>query len=149
MATIHLPNDFKEFLQLLNQKKVKYLLIGGFAVGYYGYPRSTADIDIWFAFNKENINNIREVLNEFGFGLQKIYDDSFWEFGNIIRMGRPPFRIELMSSISGVDFDECFKKRKTVNIDNMQINIISYNHLKINKSASGRTKDLNDLEHLP
>ncbi|MDX1524140.1 MAG: hypothetical protein R3264_21095, partial [Anaerolineae bacterium] len=90
MATIHLPPDFKEFLQLLNSHQVEYLLIGGYAVGYYGYPRATADMDIWIAINLENATKVVNVLQEFGFGIEELTPDLFLKEEQIIRMGVPP-----------------------------------------------------------
>ncbi len=149
MATVRLPPDFKEFLQLLNSHQVEYLLIGGYAVGYYGYPRATADMDIWIAVQPENANKIVTVLREFGFDVDNLRPELFLKPEQIIRLGVPPFRIEILTSISGVSFDECYAKRNIVNLDDVPVNLISLKHLKLNKKASGRHKDLNDLENLP
>ena len=148
MATVHLPQDFKEFLQLLNAHQVDYLLIGGYAVGYHGYPRATADIDIWIAMHSLNADKVVVVLKEFGFDVPELKPDIFLKEDQIIRMGMPPIRIEIATTISGVDFDECFRERIIDELDGVQVNIISYKHLIINKKASGRHKDLDDLEHL-
>ena len=149
MATVRLPPDFKEFLQLLNSHQVEYLLIGGYAVGYYGYPRATADMDIWIAVQPENANKIVTVLREFGFDVDNLRPELFLKPEQIIRLGVPPFRIEILTSISGVSFDECYAKRNIVDLDDVPVNLISLKHLKLNKKASGRHKDLNDLENLP
>ncbi len=148
MATVHLPPDFKEFLQLLNFHQVEYLLIGGYAVGYYGYPRATADMDIWIAIQVENAEKVVKVLQEFGFGVEELTPDLFLKEEQIIRMGAPPVRIELLTTISGVSFEECYVARQVDVFDGVEVNLISLEHLKINKKASGRYKDLNDLEHL-
>ncbi len=148
MATIQLPKDFKEFLLLLNQYEVEYLLVGGFAVGYYGFPRATLDIDFFISFKKHNIDKVKIVLREFGFDFPEIDDDNFWEFGKIIRMGNPPVRIELISQASGVEFDDCYNDRLEGEIDGIKINIISLADLKKNKLSAGRHKDLNDIENL-
>lgn len=148
MATVHLPPDFKEFLQLLNSRQVEYLLIGGYAVGYYGYPRATADMDIWIAIEPENATKVVKVLQEFGFGVEELTPDLFLEEEQIIRMGIPPMRIELLTTISGVSFEECYAARQVDVLDGVKVNLISLEHLKINKKASGRHKDLNDLENL-
>ncbi len=146
---IRLPKDFKEFLQLLNREKVEYLLIGGFAVAYYGYPRTTLDIDFYISIKSDNIEKLVKVLDNFGFGLPEIRKKEFWEEGKIIRMGNPPMRIELISEASGIIFDECYLKRNEDVIDGIKVNIISLSDLKNNKLAAGRHKDLNDLEFLP
>ena len=148
MATIHLPPDFKDFLKLLKENKVRYLLIGGYAVGYHGYPRATADIDIWVAMHADNAEKIVRVLREFGFENPELSKELFLKDRQIIRMGVPPIRIEICTSISGVEFDHCYKNRVTDNLDGVEVDLISLKDLKINKKASGRFKDLNDLENL-
>jgi predicted nucleotidyltransferase len=146
---IVLPPDFKDFLKLLNDKKIRYLLIGGYAVGYHGYPRATNDMDIWIAMDHENAELMANVLKEFGFDTPQLSKDLFLKEDRIIRMGIAPMRIEILTSISGVKFDECYQKKVVDEIDGIQIAIISLEKLKINKKASGRHKDLDDYEHLP
>lgn len=148
MATIHLPPDFKEFLQLLNVHQVDYLLIGGYAVGYHGYPRATADIDVWITAHAANAEKVVAALTEFGFHVPELKPEIFLKEDQIIRMGVPPIRIEIVTTISGVEFDECYQERITDELDGVRVNLISLKHLKINKKASGRYKDLDDLEHL-
>ncbi len=148
MVMIQLPQDFKEFLKLLNKHEVKYLLIGGYAVSYHGYPRSTADMDIWVAIEPNNADRLVAVLREFGFDVPKLETSLFLNEDKVIRMGLPPLRIEVLTTISGVNFDECYSGRIIDNIDGVEVNIISLKHLKINKKASGRYKDLDDLEYL-
>jgi hypothetical protein len=133
---------------LLNEKEVEYLLIGGYAVGYHGYPRPTGDMDIWIAISRENAEKIVSTLEEF-IGLEDISTDLFLKEDSIVRMGVAPFKLEITTSIDGVTFDECYAERETVVIDGIEINLISLHHLKINKRASGRLKDLADLENLP
>jgi hypothetical protein len=144
-----LSNDFKEFLKLLNAHKVEYLLIGGYAVGYYGYPRATADMDIWIAMNPANADKVITVLKEFGFNEPDLLPEVFLKEKQIIRMGFPPVRIEIATTISGVNFDECYAQRVVAEIDGIQTNLISLSHLKMNKKASARHQDIADLEHLP
>ncbi|MDE0318144.1 MAG: nucleotidyltransferase [Candidatus Poribacteria bacterium] len=148
MATIQLPLDFKEFLKLLNSHQIKYLLIGGYAVNYHGYPRTTGDIDIWVAIQQENAEKLVDTLREFGFESAQLTVDLFMKEDQIVRMGIPPFRIELLTTISGVNFEECYLDRITDVIDDVEVQIISLEHLKLNKQASGRYKDLDDLENL-
>lgn len=143
---ILLPPDFREFLQLLNSHKVKYLLVGGYAVGYYGYPRATADMDIWVATDAENVEKVLTALAEFGF--TEVDPKLFAKEKQVLRMGVPPLRIELLTGISGAEFDDCYSRRAVVNLG-VEVNLISLEDLKTNKAASGRYKDLNDLEHLP
>jgi hypothetical protein len=149
MATTRLLPDFKEFLKLLNVHQVEYLLIGGYAVGYYGYPRATVDMDIWIAMNPANADRVIAVLNEFGFNPPDLSPDLFLKERQIIRMGVPPVRIELATTISGVNFSECYAERMSDELDGVKVNLISLKHLKANKKASGRHQDIADLEHLP
>jgi len=149
MATVNLPPDFKEFLKLLNAHQVEYLLIGGYAVAYHGYPRATADMDIWIATHPQNTRKIVIVLKEFGFDLPGLTAELFQKKDQIIRMGVPPVRIEIATSISGVTFAECYASRVVDVLDEVEVNLIDLAHLKINKKAAGRHKDLDDLENLP
>lgn len=146
---IELPRDFKEFLKLLNDKNAEYLLIGGYAVGYHGYPRATNDIDIWVAVKPDNAERIVSALREFGFDDSELSTTMLLQENQIIRLGTPPMRIEILTGISGVVFDECYSQRVSDIIDGVPVNIINLHHLKINKKASGRHKDLDDLESLP
>lgn len=146
---IQLPPDFKEFLSLLNAKKVEYLLIGGYAVGYHGYVRATGDIDVWISPKAENAGRTISALREFGFELPEHSQNLLLMPDNILRMGVPPVRIKVLSSISGVSFDECYAERVTAIIDDVELPVISLHHLKINKRAAGRPKDMVDVEHLP
>ena len=145
---IRLPKDFKELLQLLNSKKIEYLVVGGYAVALYGYPRATGDMDIWIALSKDNAHKTVEALKEFGFDAPELTEELFLEKEKNIRMGNPPLRIEILTSIDGVEFTECYGNKKTVTIDDIDINFISLEDLKKNKKASGRYQDLADLENL-
>lgn len=148
MDTIQIPPDFKEFLQLLNNRDVEYLVIGGYAVGYYGYPRATGDMDIWIAFQPNNLRAVAEALREFGFPIPEP-TESFLSEGQFVGIGNSPLRIEVLTSISGVDFAECYAARTEDIIDGVEISFIGLQQLKQNKQASGRAKDVNDLLNLP
>ena len=148
MAMIQLPPDFKEFLKLLNSHRVEYLLVGGYAVGYHGYPRATGDMDLWVAIRQNNAEKLVVVLREFGLNAPQLSADIFLQENQIIRMGVPPMRIELLTTISGVDFDSCYSERIVDVIDSVEVHIINLKHLKQNKQASGRHKDLDDLQYL-
>ena len=149
MATVNLPPDFKEFLKLLNAHRVEYLLIGGYAVAYHGYPRATADMDIWIATDSPNAQRVVTVLKEFGFDRPELTPELFQKKDEIIRMGVPPVRIEIATGISGVTFAECYASRVVDVLDEVEVNVIDLAHLKINKKAAGRHKDLDDLDNLP
>lgn len=146
---LELPLDFKEFLKLLNEKNVRYLLIGGYAVGYHGYPRATNDMDVWVAVHPDNARRIVDVLKDFGFDLPELTPDLFLKENKIVRMGNPPMRLEISTGISGVEFEESYASKIVDTLDGVEVNIIDLTHLKANKKAAGRLKDLADLENLP
>ena len=149
MATINLPPDFSEFVRLLNAHQVEYLLIGGYAVAYHGYPRATADMDIWIATHPRNAARVVAALKEFGFDVPALSVELFQTENQIVRMGVPPVRIEIATGISGVSFAECYAARVIDVLDGLEVSLISLHDLKRNKRASGRHKDLDDLENLP
>ncbi len=149
MATIRLPPDLKEFIKLLNEKKVEYLLIGGYAVGYHGYPRPTGDMDIWIAISPKNARKVVAVLRKFGFDLADLSPRLFLHKDRIFQMGVSPIKIDISTTISGVSFARCYAKRIVDELDGVRVNLINLKDLKTNKKASGRHKDLNDLENLP
>jgi predicted nucleotidyltransferase len=148
MATIRLHPDFRDFLKLLNSARVEYLLIGGYAVGYYGYSRATLDMDVWIALSPTNAKKAAGALMRFGFPAASIDEAAFLDKTRIVRLGLPPVRMELMTDISGVTFDVCFARRKRAVIDGIRINLIALEDLIANKLAIGRHKDLDDVEHL-
>jgi hypothetical protein len=145
---LELANDYKEFLRLLRAHEVEYLLIGDWAVGYHGYPRATYDLDVWIAISPANADRIVKALTEFGFDVTELSSNLFLQPNKIVRMGVEPVRIEVMTSISGVEFDECYRERLETTLNDIRVNLINLRHLKINKEASGRLKDLADLEQL-
>lgn len=122
------------------------MLIGGYAVGYHGYPRPTGDMDIWIARNPENARKIVDALEQFGFDCPA---ELLQTENQVVRMGVPPFRLEILTTISGVDFSDCYSERLQVLLDQIEVSLISLPQLKINKKASGRSKDITDLENLP
>jgi hypothetical protein len=131
---------------LLNLKKVEYLIIGGYAVGYHGYPRPTGDLDIWISNARENAGRTHEALEEFGFSCRI---DLLLQDNQVVRMGIPPFRIEVLTTIDGVEFVDCYSERVTADVNGVEVSLISLPRLKENKKASGRSIDVTDLEHLP
>ena len=149
MAKIELHPDFKDFLRLLNSHGIEYLLVGGYAVGYHGYPRATGDMDIWIAVDEANAKKAVSVLREFGMPEKEVTKEMFLEKDKIIRMGIPPVQIEVITGVSGVSFSDCYSRREIIEIDGIPTNFISLEDLKTNKRATGRYKDLEDLKHLP
>jgi hypothetical protein len=145
---IEFPKDFKEFLQLLNSRRIEYLVIGGYAVGYHGYPRATGDMDVWVAITEQNANKMVEALKEFGFDLPELNKELFLKEQKVIRMGVPPMRLEILTSIDGVDFNTCYDNRVIADFGDIKVNFISRRDLLTNKRASGRPQDLVDFEKL-
>ena len=144
-----LTDDFKEFLQWLTASRVDYLLVGGYAVGLHGYPRATNDLDVWVRATPENATRIVEALRGFGFGSVTIAPELFINPRSIVRLGVPPFRIEIMTSIDGVVYDECRARAVEFDVEGLAVPTISLSDLRVNKRAAGRHKDLADLENLP
>jgi hypothetical protein len=145
----NLPQDFKEFLSLLNKHEVDYLLVGGYAVALHGYPRYTGDIDFWVDTSEENAQKIVTVLKEFGFDLPELSKEMFLDPNRMTRMGREPLKIEILNSISGLTFEEGKQGATSVEVEGIHIPLIGLRELRRNKKASGRSKDLADLENLP
>ncbi|MCP5053675.1 MAG: hypothetical protein GY940_41300 [bacterium] len=146
MALKRLPEDFKDFLNFLNKNAVKYLLVGGWAVGIYGNPRATGDMDILIAIDESNLEKLLKALYEFGAPTVDKYH--FKEKGNVFRMGRSPIKIDVINEASGIDIKDCYSRRNIVRVDGIDISLISKRDLIINKKTSGRTKDIADVESL-
>jgi hypothetical protein len=143
-----LSKDFKEFLELLNENKVKYLVVGGYAVAFHGHPRYTKDIDVWIELSPDNANNILNALKEFGFGSLGLKPDDFLESDQIIQLGYPPNRIDILTSLTDLKFEDCYKTKVEVEIQGLHIDFIDIENLKKNKRATGRPQDLADAENL-
>ena len=143
-----LSQDFKEFIELLNAHNVEYLIVGGYALAFHGHPRHTKDIDVWIAANVNNAQKMLQVLRDFGFASLPLTEEDFLEAENIIQLGFPPNRIDILTSIDGVQFSDCIKRALIINIDNTPIHLIDIEKLIENKMASGRLQDLADVEAL-
>ena len=144
-----LTDDFREFLRLLNANRVDYLIVGGYAVGLHGYPRATVDLDVWVRAAPDNAERILHALRDFGFAVPALGARLFVDPRSIVRFGTPPFRIEVMTSIDGVEYDACRANATTFDIGGLAVPVISLADLKTNKRSAGRHKDLADLDHLP
>jgi len=140
--------DFHQFVKSLTEAKVDYLIVGGYAVGIHGHPRYTGDMDIWINQNQENAKRVIEAIDYFGFSSLGITVDDLLVPKNVIQMGNPPLRIDILTEIDGVGFEDCFPNKKVVTIAGLQFNFISYKDLIKNKLASGRAKDLDDVSNL-
>jgi hypothetical protein len=144
-----LTKDFKEFLRCLNAHGVEFLVIGGHAVAFHGYPRATSDLDIWVAVNPSNASLLVDALKDFGFDLPELNAELFLREDRLIRMGVAPNRIEIQTGIDGVTFAHCYPRRVTAVLDEVPVAFISLPDLKANKAAAARNKDLADLDNLP
>ena len=140
--------DFKEFIELLNKNSVKYLVVGGYALAFHGYPRYTKDIDFWVWVNKTNTINIIKPLKEFGFSSLDLNEDDFLSPGYVVQLGLPPARIDMLTSVTGLEFEECYELREHIDIQGSIIDFIDLDSFKKNKKAVGRHQDLADLENL-
>ncbi len=143
-----LNRDFKEFLELLNKHEVKYLVVGGYSVAIHGHPRYTKDIDIWILTSAKNASSMINALNEFGFGSLELSAKDFKAPGYVVQLGNAPARIDILTSLTGVEFDNCWDNRVEVEEEGLVYSVISLKDLRINKMALGRNQDLADLEQL-
>jgi hypothetical protein len=143
-----LNQDFREFIQLLNEHNVLYLVVGGYAVAFHGYPRNTKDIDIWIYLDKDNAEKLLKVLQDFGFSSLDLKVEDFLDPDQVIQLGYPPNRIDLLTDLKGVDFNNCYSSKVAVEIEGIRVNFIDLEHLKKNKRATGRHQDLADIENL-
>jgi predicted nucleotidyltransferase len=137
-----------EFIALLNSHKVEFVIIGGHAVAYHGHPRFTGDIDFFVRPTPTNAERVLAALNAFGFGNLGISRDDLVTPNKVIQLGRPPNRIDILTSISGVEFDAAWQSRVSARLDEHAVNFIGLTELMRNKQASGRQKDLADIEKL-
>jgi len=143
-----LNKDFRKFIESLNSHKVRYLVLGGYAVAFHAHPRYTKDLDVWLELSEENAVNVLRALDDFGFGGMDLTKEDFLHKGQVIQLGYPPNRIDLINSPDGVDFAECYASRIEIEIEGLKISVIDLENLKKNKGASGRLQDLADLEKL-
>ncbi len=142
--------DFREFIQHLNLSKVRYILVGGYSVILHGYSRTTGDMDIWVDKTLDNYRRIKRAFLSFGMPMFDMTEQNFlnhpdWE---VFTFGRPPSSIDIMIKVKGMDFNECYNNAVFFEEDGLQIRTIHLNNLISAKKASGRSKDINDLENL-
>jgi len=143
-----LSPDFKEFIELLNAHNVQYLIVGGYALAFHGHPRYTKDIDVWIATNTENAERMLTVLTDFGFSSLALSLQDFLEEDNIIQLGFPPNRIDILTSVDGIEFENSTPQSSVIEVDGVNIHLIGIHNLIENKTASGRLQDLADVEKL-
>ena len=140
--------DFEELLKLLEQNKVRYMIVGGYAVALHGYARFTQDIDIFFLNSNENIKKLISSLKQFGFDESNLPKEIFKKTGNIIQFGVAPVRIDLLNKIDGVSFEKAEKNIVRSRYGNTEVNFIGKKELIRNKNSSERLKDKADIEEL-
>lgn len=143
-----LPKPFKEFIELLEKHGVEFLVVGGYAVAAHGYPRYTGDLDLFVAIGPDQAKGIVATFREFGFTDLAISESDFLEDDMIVEIGREPLKIQVMTGISGVTFQECFQSRIDLEFGGVKLPFISLDHLIKNKSSTGRGKDQVDVEEL-
>lgn len=143
-----LNQDFKEFIRSLNDNQVRYLIVGGYAVALHGHPRYTKDLDIWIEMSARNAEQVVKALSQFGFESLDLEPADFLVPDQIIQLGYAPNRIDLLSTLPGVEFSTCYKSRVEIDIDGVTVPFIDLKNLKKNKQAAGRLQDLADLENL-
>jgi hypothetical protein len=143
-----LNSDFLDFLTLLNQHQVHYLIVGGYAVAVHGHPRYTKDLDVWVEVSPENAEKLIRALQDFGFGSLGLTEADFLSSDRVVQLGYPPNRIDLLTSIDGVEFGMCYHDRLSVEMQGLMLSFIDLENLRRNKRASGRFQDLADLENL-
>ena len=143
-----LNEDYRDMLQALHDEKVRFLLVGAYAMAAHGYPRATVDIDIWVLPEPANAEAVLRALHRFGAPLQNITREDLQTGGTVFQIGVAPRRIDIITAASGLDFWETFKRSIVVDIDGIDVHVPSLADLIRNKQASGRTKDLADAEAL-
>ena len=143
-----LSPDFKEFLQSLNANGVRYLVVGGYAVAVHGHPRYTKDLDLWIEPTLANGMRMVQALSDFGFASLGLTADAFTQREQVIQLGYPPNRIDLLTDLVGVTFRRCYQHRVVATFDHVAIPVIDVESLKSNKRAAGRPQDLADAANL-
>ena len=143
-----LDKDFNEFVALFVANDVRFLIVGGYALAAHGLPRATGDLDAWVWINPENAVKILSSLEEFGFTGLGITTDDFSQADSIVRLGYPPYRIDILTSIDGIEFNAAWEDRLMVNLDGIEVPFISRTDLVLNKRAVGRPQDIADVKRL-
>jgi len=145
---MHLDRDFSEFIECLRDHDVRFLVVSGYAVAAHGHPRYTGDLDIWVQPSVDNAARLLNALAAFGFGSVGLTANDFTAVNQVIQLGYPPLRIDLLTSIDGVEFESCYASRLDVMVDDIAVSFIGLAELRLNKEASGRPQDRADLAAL-
>ena len=145
---MELNRDFSEFIACFTARDVRFLIVGGYAVAAHGHPRYTKDLDVWVRVDPENARRIVDALGDFGFGGVGLVVDDFLADDVVVQLGREPQRIDLLTFVSGVEFDDAHEHRTLVRIGDVEVPVIGRAELRRNKLATGRLRDLADIEDL-
>jgi len=143
-----LNEDYREMLHALSDEKVRFLLVGAYALAAHGYPRATMDIDIWVMPSPQNADAVLKALRRFGAPLLNLTKEDLQEEGTVFQIGVAPRRIDIITAASGLQFEEAYTRSLSVTIEGIEVRILSIDDIIRNKRASGRTKDLADAETL-
>ena len=143
-----LDKDFNEFVALFVANDVRFLIVGGYALAAHGLPRATGDLDAWVWVNPENAVKVLSSLEEFGFTGLGITTDDFSRTDSIVQLGYPPYRIDILTSIDGIEFNAAWENRLMVNLDGIEVPFIGRTDLVLNKRAVGRPQDIADVKRL-
>ena len=136
----------KRFLKSLSVNSVKYLIVGGYAVGFHGHPRLTRDLDIWVGTDPDNAEAMLNSLHHYG--IPYMFKESFMTPNNVVQLGEPPDRIDILTSVNGVTFQESYPQKETVLIDDLEVDFIDFQSLIKTKTGTGRARDAGDIEDL-
>lgn len=145
---MELDRDFSEFIASCIDHDVRFLIVGGYALAAHGHPRFTKDLDVWVLVEPDNARRLIEALEAFGFGSLGLDPGDFAEADTVVQLGDPPKRIDILTSATGVDFDDCWQRRVEITIDGIVVPFISAHDLVANKRAAGRPQDLADVAAL-
>lgn len=144
-----LNKDFRDFIEALNQRKVEYVLVGGYAVIMRGHTRTTGDMDVWVNATAPNFQRLLMAFSDFGIPTTAISQNAFLNGPmDVFAFGRPPSAIEIMTDVKGLSFGETFKTAQWYDDEGLPVRVIHINQLRQAKRAAGRYKDLDDLQHL-
>lgn len=141
-----LGKDLQDFIRLCLKHDVRFLVVGGYAVAAHGHPRLTKDLDVWIWADPDNALQMVKVMDDFGFGSLGLTVQDFSEEGQVVQLGTPPNRIDILTSVSGVDFETCWSRRVEIKLDSLEVPFIGLDDLVKNKLATGRTQDIADVE---
>jgi predicted nucleotidyltransferase len=143
-----LAQDFEDFVKLLNLYKVEYMVVGGYALAFHGKPRHTGDLDIWINISVENAEKMLKVVKDFGLGSLGFTQDDFLKEGFITQIGYPPLRIDILNNIDGVEFNQAYKNKLSIDLDNIKVDYIGLGDFIKNKQSTGRARDLTDVKEI-